>query len=415
MSVVTESKPLQANGKVLMALARAYTEKYPQRGFSFTLDGETVQVGTAPLTAITITDAEKTLSAIFTGGSIPLGDAFVDGKIQGTYWDIAEWARLFLHISREDDLLTYVPAIDKVRIATARQVSGIFKKEGANNRDDVNRHYSLEEYGVTPEDSNVFFEYLLAPSMMIYTCPWWSDDPNQTIEVAQQTKVDGFANLLGLKAGDRLVDLGSGWAAQALQYAERGVDVTLINLSDGQISYTQEQIQKRGLGNHARILRMDMLNLAELGENSFDAVESLEAVEHIAPNDHARLFSAVRHVLKPSGRAIIQSMYNKQDWPFDAWMDRHLWPGIRIPSQEHLTEALRSAFAQVDFTSYAYGANSRSFRVWLQNFMKHHDAMAALVPSNDRDRFMRGFGWYLACCSIVYEVHMDVGYWVCGQ
>ncbi|MGY2063472.1 class I SAM-dependent methyltransferase, partial [Nocardia gipuzkoensis] len=68
----------------------------------------------------------------------------------------------------------------------------------ARDAEAIHHHYDV---------SNTFYEYVLGPSMT-YTCACYEDE-DWTLEQAQENKYRLVFDKLNLKAGDRLLDIGS--------------------------------------------------------------------------------------------------------------------------------------------------------------------------------------------------------------
>ncbi len=78
----------------------------------------------------------------------------------------------------------------------------------------IHHHYDV---------SNTFYEYVLGPSMT-YTCAAYESE-DQSLEDAQENKYRLVFDKLGLKEGDRLLDIGCGWGGMVRYAARRGVKV----------------------------------------------------------------------------------------------------------------------------------------------------------------------------------------------
>ena len=71
---------------------------------------------------------------------------------------------------------------------------------------------------------------------------------------AQEAKLDHICRKLKLQAGERYLDIGSGWGALLLWAAEHyGVDATGITLSKNQHAHVQRLIEERGLQGRVRV------------------------------------------------------------------------------------------------------------------------------------------------------------------
>ena len=133
----------------------------------------------------------------------------------------------------------------------------------------VRHHYDL------PAE---FFALFLDASMT-YSCAVWSDDRDETLEVAQERKLEIVCTKLGLEPGMRVLDVGCGWGSFATHAASRhGVSVVGITLSAPQAEHARQRAAEAGVGDRVEIRVADY---RELGDEVFDAVASIGMVEHV--------------------------------------------------------------------------------------------------------------------------------------
>jgi len=74
---------------------------------------------------------------------------------------------------------------------------------------------------------------------LVYTCGYWKDAKN--IDEAQEVKLDLICRKIGLKAGQRILDLGCGWGSFAKFAAEKyGAHVVGVTVSKEQVALGNE-------------------------------------------------------------------------------------------------------------------------------------------------------------------------------
>ncbi len=99
----------------------------------------------------------------------------------------------------------------------------------------INHHYDV---------SNEFFALWL-DRQRVYSCAYFRK-PDDSLDLAQQQKIDHICRKLNLQSGERILDIGCGWGALILRAAEQyGAHATGITLSEQQFAYVQEQISAR--------------------------------------------------------------------------------------------------------------------------------------------------------------------------
>ncbi len=112
---------------------------------------------------------------------------------------------------------------------------------------------------------------------MAYTCAVFPS-PDESLELAQDTKHALVFDKLGLQPGQRLLDVGCGWGGMVRHAARRGVQTLGVTLSRQQAEWGQKAIVNEGLQHLAEIRYLDYRDVPETG---FDAISSIGLTEHI--------------------------------------------------------------------------------------------------------------------------------------
>ena len=155
----------------------------------------------------------------------------------------------------------------------------------------VRHHYDLP-----PE----FFALFLDESMT-YSCAIFSRGA-ETLEEAQEQKLEMVCTKLALQPGERLLDIGCGWGSFATHAAARhGVEVTGITLSEPQARVARQRAVEAGVGDRVDIRVMDYRDIA--GE-TYDAIASIGMVEHVGA-ENIDLYAERLAALLPSGGRLL--------------------------------------------------------------------------------------------------------------
>lgn len=129
-----------------------------------------------------------------------------------------------------------------------------------------------------------------------------------SIEEATRRLITEVAAKAGVRAGDRICDVGCGYGGTARVLAhEYGALVTGLTVSRAQ--YEQGKCRALEQTNPAYLLR-DWL-ASELAPASFDAVIAIESSEHMA--DLERFFAEAERVLKPAGRLVVCAWLTREE------------------------------------------------------------------------------------------------------
>jgi SAM-dependent methyltransferase len=168
---------------------------------------------------------------------------------------------------------------------------------------------------------------------------------------------------LGVRAGERLLDLGCGAGRHAFEAARRGADVVALDLDDGElkeVSATFEAMRQEGelVGVLGAPVNGSALCLP-FPDAAFDRVIAAEVLEHIPP-DEAAIGELVR-VLRPGGTiAITVPRWYPElvNWALsDAY---HMTPGghVRIYRRAALLARMRAAGLTVTGHHHAHALHS---------------------------------------------------------
>jgi len=155
----------------------------------------------------------------------------------------------------------------------------------------VRHHYDV---------SNEFFSLFLDESMT-YSCAIFSRGA-ETLEAAQEEKLETVCQKLELKEGDRVLDVGCGWGSFPLWAATRhGARVVGITLSPPQAEKARQRAEAAGVADRVEIRVMDYRDLA--GER-FDAIASIGMVEHVGAEQIDVYARTLAGLLEPGGRLL---------------------------------------------------------------------------------------------------------------
>jgi cyclopropane-fatty-acyl-phospholipid synthase len=257
-------------------------------------------------------------------GQLGLGRAYVSGEIEVDDMDavidlLDGWkppplgsgdrARLLLAAVRAAGL-TRPPR----RPATELQPSG---RRHSKERDAraVRHHYDV---------SNEFFSLFLDDSMT-YSCAIFSRGA-ETLEAAQEEKLETVCRKLALKEGERVLDVGCGWGSFPLWAATRhGARVVGITLSPPQAERARQRAEAAGVGGRIEIRVMDYRDLA--GER-FDAIASIGMVEHVGEEQIDVYARTLAGLLEPGGRLLNHGITRLRHTDPDAgaFSERYVFP-----------------------------------------------------------------------------------------
>jgi cyclopropane-fatty-acyl-phospholipid synthase len=241
----------------------------------------------------------------------------------------------------------------------------------------VRHHYDV---------SNDYFATFLDPSMT-YSCAIFSRGA-KTLEEAQWTKRELVCTKLGLKPGERVLDVGCGWGAFAIHAAkEHGVHVTGITLSEPQAQLARERAREAGVGDQVDIKVMDW---RELHAEPFDAIASIGMVEHVGSGNIDNYAAALRNFLKPGGRLLNHGIGRLRHTDPEAgpFSERYVFPdGAPLHVSRILTAVERSGLEPLHVEGFRMDY-AETLKHWAQRFDDNLDE-AIRLGGEERVRVWR--------------------------
>jgi cyclopropane-fatty-acyl-phospholipid synthase len=241
----------------------------------------------------------------------------------------------------------------------------------------VTHHYDV---------SNEFFRLILGESMT-YSCAIFSRGA-QTLEEAQRAKLELVCAKLGLRAGERVLDVGCGWGSFALHAAgEHGVHVTGITLSEPQAAVARERAAAAGLADRIDIRLADYRDL--IGQE-FDAIASIGMVEHVGSGNIDAYARQVGAALRPGGRLLNHGIARLRHGDPEAgpFSERFVFPDAAPLHLSRVISALEAAGLEPTHAEGFRLDYVRTLREWAHN-LEAHAERAELLAGPERMRVWR--------------------------
>ena len=150
------------------------------------------------------------------------------------------------------------------------------------------------------------FAAFLSPDMT-YSCPIWlpKSNPNsatETLEAAQNTKLQRFIDNAHIKSTDHVLEVGTGWGSFAIAAVRQtGCRVTSLTLSTEQKELAEKRIAEAGFTDNIEVLLCDYRALPTPKEGLYDKVISIEMLEAVGREYLTIYFECIDRLLKPEG------------------------------------------------------------------------------------------------------------------
>jgi cyclopropane-fatty-acyl-phospholipid synthase len=250
------------------------------------------------------------------------------------------------------------------------------------SRRNIAAHYDL---------GNAFFGAWLDASMSYSSGLFAAGD---TLERAQERKLNRIAELTAPISGTRILEIGCGWGALVARLLDGGAASVLgITLSNAQLAYARARLTKSAKAD---------LRLADYRDviGTFDRIVSIEMIEAVGERYWRTYFESVCARLAPAGIAVIQAItidearflaYRKRP----DFIQRYIFPGGMLPTKSIIErESARAGLALVHRESFG-DSYAATLREWRTRFLC---AWPELKLQGFDERFRRMWDYYLAYC-----------------
>jgi cyclopropane-fatty-acyl-phospholipid synthase len=323
-------------------------------------------------------------------------DGVANGYIEGD-WTTPDLLQLFNLVMHNETAIT--PRNKKWLLSRAgnrlRHLLRANTRRGS--RRNIAAHYDL---------GNDFFAAWLDRGMN-YSSAIFSG--NETLEEAQNRKLDRVAELLELKGGERVLEIGSGWGALAERLIGRfGVEVAGITLSSEQLDYSRQRLASHIGDARADISLLDYRDVA----GRFDRIASIEMIEAVGEQYWPTYFAKLRALMRDGGITVLQAItiaesrfaaYRKRP----DFIQRHIFPGGMLPTRSIIeNEAARAGLRVVSHETFGQ-SYARTLGEWRGRFLQ---AWPKIVKLGFDERFKHMWEYYLTYCETGFRTGtVDVG------
>ncbi|WP_286689972.1 MULTISPECIES: class I SAM-dependent methyltransferase [unclassified Aeromicrobium] len=401
MSSIRESETLT----IAEAVSRLMRDGMPFRLEAY--DGSSAGPVDAPFTARLVN--ERGLAYLMTApGDLGFARAFVSGDLELDGVSLADpyemmalvQSRLRLRVPGPAELLQIVrslglsnlkpppPPPEEHQPRWRRMVEGL-RHSKARDAEAIHHHYDV---------SNRFYEVVLGPSMA-YTCAVFPDE-DATLEQAQFEKFDLVCRKLGLKPGDRLLDVGCGWGGMVRHAAQHyGVQALGVTLSRQQAEWAQQAIKDEGLDHLAEVRFGDYRDVEEEG---FDAVSSIGLLEHIGVRNYPDYFTFLQGKLRVGGR-MLNHCITRRDGSLStkagAFIDRYVFPDGELAPVGTIVTAMHDHGLEVRHVEDLREHYALTLRDWCRNLEQGWDDALGEVSLG----VAKVWGLYMAGSRLAFE------------
>jgi cyclopropane-fatty-acyl-phospholipid synthase len=261
----------------------------------------------------------------------------------------------------------------------------------AGSKRNIHAHYDL---------GNDFYALWLDPSWT-YSSALFAGDFQLPLQEAQSRKYQRIIDTLGLRAGERVLEIGCGWGGFAEHAARQGIHVHGLTISPSQLQHAKQRMSTQGLDDMVELELRDYRDI----HGDYDAVVSIEMFEAVGEKYWPDYFKALSRRLRPGGKALVQSItigerhFERYRSSTD-FIQQYIFPGGMLPSVERfIQQAARAGLATQDI--HAFGQDyAETLRRWDKQCSARRQEISALGFDA---QFQRIWHLYFAYCEAAFD------------
>jgi len=130
-------------------------------------------------------------------------------------------------------------------------------------------------------------------------------------EFADKAETDCAFSLFQIKTGMHILDVGCGTGNFSMKLAQKGAQVTAIDISDEMLNIARQKAVESNLSIDFK--NMHSLKL-QFPDDTFDGVFSMATIEFISDNDVKKMLSDMFRVCKKGGPVLVGTINRESNW-----------------------------------------------------------------------------------------------------
>jgi len=277
-----------------------------------------------------------------------------------------------------------------------QKIKNFIKKVFASNTKSKSLKYISKHYDL----GNSFFSKWLDKSLTYSSAVY--ENPNDSLEQAQKNKYQKLIDLLEVKDGNKVLEIGCGWGGFS-EYLAKNYNVTIdcITISKKQFEFTKNRINDAGLNNKVNVMFLDYRDLKE----KYDRIASIEMIEAVGEKYLDKYFETIKKSLNANGSAAIQGITIRDDLferyrSSEDFIQKYIFPGGFLPSPGFMKSLIKKnnlSLLKVNSYSNDY---AKTLVIWRENFLK---VWSNIAPLGFDETFKRMWEFYLSYCEAGFK------------
>ena len=311
------------------------------------------------------------------------GEAYANGSLVIENGSLTEFLEIAMKNIGRREINLYAKIIKKIR-GTYRYITNF--NLISNSKKNVAHHYDISEK---------LYDLFLDKNRQ-YSCAYFKKS-SDSLETAQNYKIDHIIKKLNLKPNQKVLDIGSGWGTLAVEIAKKSqCEVVGITLSENQLEHSIKKVKELNLENQVSFKLMDYRELDE----KFDRIVSVGMFEHVGRKFYNTYFKKVSNLLNDDGVALIHTI-GSIETPRDPhpWISKYIFPGGYTPSLSEVVPSIEKSGLIISDLEVLRMHYSHTLRNWKERFLGKKEEVLNMFD----EKFFRMWEFYLAGCEMAFK------------
>lgn len=277
-----------------------------------------------------------------------------------------------------------------------KKIKNFFKSIFASNTKTKSLQYISKHYDLGNNFFSKWLDKTLTYSSAVY------ENENDSLEIAQKNKYQKLIDLLNVKDGNKVLEIGCGWGGFSEYLAKNyNVSIDCITISKKQFEFTKKRISDAGLNNKVNVLFLDYRDL----QDKYDKIVSIEMIEAVGENYLGKYFETIKKSLNKDGSAALQGITIRDDL-FDRYkrsedfIQKYIFPGGFLPSVNLMKTLIKKNKLNLIKVNFYPDDYARTLANWRINFFK---AWNNITPLGFDETFKRMWEFYLSYCEAGFK------------
>ena len=255
------------------------------------------------------------------------------------------------------------------------------------SKKNVKHHYDIGED---------LYDLFLDKKHRQYSCAYFTKD-DESLEQAQQNKINHIIKKLNLKPGQKVLDIGCGWGGMAFEIARQSqCEVLGISLSENQIDYCKKKAKELNLDNQVSFELCDYRNV----KGKFQRIVSVGAFEHFGKKFYKTFFKKVKDIMTDDGICLLHTIGSVDaPGPVQPFIQKYIFPGGVIPSLSDMMVPIEKTGLVMSDCETLIHHYDKTLKAWLERFMQNKEKAKHLYNKE----FVKMWEFYLSGCSAAFK------------